>query len=134
VCEPFVAALPPNHHLAGQAAFDLRELADEPFIHFPRREAPGLFDRMEELFHDHGFRPRVVQETTEWLTILALVEAGLGISVVPASFRKLQWGDLSYVDLHGTDVRTTIALCIRPGIPNPAARSFVQVANDVFAL
>lgn len=134
VSEPFVAALPPNHRLASRGAIDLRKVAEEPFIHFPRREAPGLFDRMEELFHNHGFRPRVVQETTEWLTILALVEAGLGVSVVPASFRKLQWGDLSYVDLHGTHVRTTIALCARPGISNPAARSFVKVANDVFAL
>ncbi len=130
--EGFVAALPPNHRMAKRSGFDLREVADEPFIHFPRREAPGLYDRMEDLFREHGFRPRVVQETTEWLTILALVEARLGISVVPTSFRKLQWGNLAYVDLQGTQVKTTIGLCLRPGVPNPAVENFVRVAREVF--
>ena len=53
---------------------------------------------VSETFHDRvlslclkaGFTPRVVQEANEILTILHLVRAGVGISLVPRSARRLK--------------------------------------------
>ena len=54
--------------------------------------------RVSETFHDRvlslclmaGFTPRVVQEANEILTILHLVRAGVGISLVPRSAKRLK--------------------------------------------
>ena len=121
--EPFVAVLPADHPLAARRTVTIPTLAREPFVHFPREMSPGLFRQVNLLFDRSGVAPKVVQEAQEWMTIVGLVEAGLGVSLVPESFRKLRWGRVIYRPLRGTVVRTTIALCRKDGAPLSAAGS-----------
>ena len=75
------------------------------------------------------FRPRVVQEAREWLTIVGLVEAGLGVSLVPASFRRLAWGDVQYRPLGPPREFTTIYVCWRPASIPPTAAPLIAIAR-----
>lgn len=132
-CEPvvqeeFVAVLPPEHSLAAAQKLSLRALENEPFVHFPRAVAPALYDQVAAMCRRAGFRPHVVQEAQEWLTILGLVEAGLGISLVPNSFRRLQWGGVQYRALSPPKELTSIYLCRRAS-SSPAALSFIEIAR-----
>lgn len=132
--ESFVAVLPPEHPLAGQRRIPLTALAEEPFVHFPRQVAPGLYDRILTLCQDAGFHPRVVQEAHEWLTIVGLVEAGMGVSLVPESFRKLKWGKVVYRPLTlegGAGARYAITLCWRADGERPAVEAFLHTCRDV---
>ena len=131
VREPFVAVLPPGHPLAVRDELPLAALAEEPFVHFPRGVAPTLHDQVIALCVAAGFAPRIVQEALEWLTIVSLVEAGLGVSLVPASFRKLRWGGVEYRPLSPRSAETTIALCHRREPLPEVARAFVEVAHEV---
>jgi DNA-binding transcriptional LysR family regulator len=137
--ESFVAVLPPEHPLAGQRRIPLPELAEEPFVHFPRHVAPGLYDRILTLCQDAGFHPRVVQEAHEWLTIVGLVEAGMGVSLVPESFRKLKWGKVVYRPLTleggaaGVDPRYAITLCWRADGERPAVEAFLRTCRELAA-
>lgn len=129
--ESFVAVLPPEHPLADRRRVPLAALAEEPFVHFPRHVAPGLYDRILSLCQDAGFHPRVVQEAHEWLTIVGLVEAGMGVSLVPESFRKLKWGKVIYRPLEGSGARYAITLCWRAGGGRPAVEAFLRTCREV---
>ncbi len=129
--EEFMTVLPPGHPLAERREVPLTELAGEPFVHFPRAVAPTLFDQIAAACRRAGFRPRVVQEAQEWLTILGLVEAGLGVSLVPASFRRLRWGDVQYRPL-GTPREFTEVFVCRPTAPVvPAVVQLIGIARSI---
>lgn len=83
--EKYILALPEQHPLCGSEAVGLDQLKNEKFILFPRALNPALYSRFLESFDLFGFRPKVVQEAVSKQTTLALVEAGLGIAVVPQS-------------------------------------------------
>jgi DNA-binding transcriptional LysR family regulator len=72
---------PPRHPLAGTRRVRLKDLADQPFILYER----GSTGRQHILdaFHESGLSPKVALETTSTETIVSMVEAGLGISIVP---------------------------------------------------
>ena len=129
--EPFLVALPPRHPLRARRRVPLRALASEPFIQFPHAVAPGLHEQVIALCAGAGFTPNVVQESREWLTIVGLVEAGLGLSLVPASFKRLRWGGVSYRPL-GADATTTIELSWADA-PRPTVAGFVEIARQTFA-
>ena len=138
ICEPilreeFVAVLPPAHRLAKRRELPLGELAGEPFIHFPRAVAPALYDQLGEACRRAGFQPRVVQEAQEWLTILGLVEAGLGVSLVPDSFRRLRWGGVQYRPLAPPREFTDVFVCRREAGHAPAVAPLIDIARG-FAL
>ncbi|HYG64169.1 MAG TPA: LysR family transcriptional regulator [Thermoanaerobaculia bacterium] len=111
-------------------------LREEPFVHFPRPVAPGLYDLILALCQGAGFKPRVVQEAQEWLTIVGLVEAGMGVSLVPESFRKLRWGKVVYLPLDRATARSTILLCWRATgertAEHPAVQAFLQTAREAW--
>lgn len=89
--EPMVAALPMEHPLAVDATdpLPLAGLAGETFVLYRRPAGPGLHDAILAACHAAGFSPAVVQEAPRLTATLSLVAAGLGISLVPASMRRL---------------------------------------------
>ncbi len=131
--EEFVAVLPHGHKHTTHQHLPLRTLKGEAFVHFPRSVAPSLYDQIMRMCQRAGFQPRVVQEAREWLTIVGLVEAGLGVSLVPASFRRLKWGDVQYRPLSPPRQLTTIYTCWRPSSTPPTATAFIDIARQ-FAL
>jgi pimeloyl-ACP methyl ester carboxylesterase len=85
--EPLVLVLPSGHRLARRTQVPLAQLADEPFIGFPRDAAPSLHDAMTGMCLEAGFTPTFVAEAGEWYTIVSLVAAGLGCAILPESVR-----------------------------------------------
>lgn len=128
--EPFVAVLPRRHDLSGRKSISLHRLAGDPFVHFPRRVAPGLYDKVSQLCAIAGFTPKVRLEALEWLTIVGLVEAGVGVSLVPASFARLRWGGVRYVGLRPPTLETVTAVCILRARHSPLAERFLALARN----
>ena len=132
VREPFMALLPPGHPLASLRTVSAGALADEPFVHFARDVAPSLYDQVIELCRRAGFLPKVAQEVREWLTHISLVQAGLGVSLVPESVQKLRWGGVEYRPLDSSP-DAMIDLCYRPEDPSPTIGGFVTIARRYMA-
>jgi DNA-binding transcriptional LysR family regulator len=82
--EPFHVALPADHKLRRQRTVDPTALEGEPFVLFARRMGNLAFDRTMRCCMDAGFLPTIVQEAPQFPTLIRLVAAGLGISLVPA--------------------------------------------------
>jgi DNA-binding transcriptional LysR family regulator len=131
--ERFLAAVPADHALAGRRAVRVGALRDEPFVLFPRESAPGLYRQVLELCRAAGFDPRVVQEAEAWHTIISLVEAGIGISLIPASFEGRRTGALAYLALTGRAVTTTTMACARATGRSFAADAFLEVLRGAAA-
>ncbi len=67
----------------------LRRLAAEPLVLFPRSQAPGFHDLLISSLAATGINPSVFQYAPEMTTIVGLVAAGMGFSLVPASVARL---------------------------------------------
>jgi DNA-binding transcriptional LysR family regulator len=73
-------AVPKSHPLSKAKKLRLRDLVDVPFILFPRRESPAVYDRLMNECYRGGLKsPRVVQEARNEATILSLVSHGMGV-------------------------------------------------------
>jgi DNA-binding transcriptional LysR family regulator len=82
--EPFHVALPAEHRLKRQRTVDPKDFEGEPFVLFARRMGNLAYDRTMRCCLDAGFQPEIVQEAPQFPTLIRLVAAGLGISLVPA--------------------------------------------------
>ncbi|HET6987549.1 MAG TPA: LysR substrate-binding domain-containing protein [Kribbella sp.] len=80
--DPLVAALPARHRLARRKRIRLAELADEPFVFYSRPSGPAVHDTIVGFCRTAGFEPRIEQEAADVQTIVSLVAAGLGVSVL----------------------------------------------------
>ncbi|MGW3341702.1 LysR family transcriptional regulator [Nonomuraea rubra] len=119
--ELLLAALPTDHPLAPRTSLPPAALAGEPFVMFPRRYGPALHDQIVAAV---GFEPRIVQEAVQMQTIVGLVAAGIGVSVVPESVARLRRGDVVFRPLSPPARVVTLDLTWRTGDPNPLVRNF----------
>lgn len=87
--EATAAILPATHPLAKTKRLRLSQLAAEPFVFFPRQLGADFYDELLAACREEGFEPRIVQQATQWSTIVSLVEAGLGVSLAPQSIARL---------------------------------------------
>ena len=84
----FVACLPEQHAAAGRRTVRLAQLADDPFVLFARAASPEYYARIIDMCHEAGFYPRVRHEVRHWLSVVAVVAQGMGVSVVPAPLQR----------------------------------------------
>ncbi|MPZ82488.1 MAG: LysR family transcriptional regulator [Actinophytocola sp.] len=80
--DPLVAALPAGHRLADRAELALADLAGESFVFYPRAAGPSVHDTIVGHCVLAGFSPRIVQHAVDVQTIVALVAADLGVSLL----------------------------------------------------
>jgi DNA-binding transcriptional LysR family regulator len=126
--ERTVAALPAGHPLAAVRRVPLRRLAAEPLVLFPRDQAPGYHDLLVNALAEAGAAPRVIQYAPEMLTIIGLVAAGAGVSLVPASVNRLALDGVTYRPVVGAPLSELVAIT-RAGDDSALVRAFVSEAS-----
>jgi DNA-binding transcriptional LysR family regulator len=123
-----VAAIPTSSSLASKAAVALADLADEGFVLFPFRQGPNLHARITNACRRAGFVPRISQEALQMHTILSLVAAGMGVSLVPERARMLYIDGVTFVPVQGLpeDLTWDLALAWRASHAHRPLRAFVE--------
>jgi DNA-binding transcriptional LysR family regulator len=96
--DPLIAVLPVGHGLAKRRV-SLKALADEPFVMCDRNLSPTLFDKITALCSEAGFSPRISHTSNVLSSVLTLVQAGEGITLIPASLQHFRFKDLVYCPL-----------------------------------
>ncbi len=127
--EPLVAVLSAKHPLAAgsEAGIHLSELALEPFVFFPRSYGSGLYAQLLTLARQAGFSPHFAQEAGEAMTIIGLVAAGLGVSVLPASYQRIRIEGVVYRPLLDPDAESAVWLVQRKDQKSPMAKAFIEL-------
>ncbi|AIS15392.1 LysR family transcriptional regulator [Pseudomonas chlororaphis subsp. aurantiaca] len=127
--EPLVAVLGSKHPLVAgsEAGLALSALAHEPFVFFPRSYGSGLYAQLLTLARDVGFTPHFAQEAGEAMTIIGLVAAGLGVSVLPASYQRMRIDGVVYRPLLDPEAVSAVWLAQRTDQRSPMAKAFVEL-------
>jgi len=86
--EPFVLVVPASHTLAKRKKVWLSEVSGQDFVMYDRTHAPGFHDQVVGLLRNAGIVPNVRQSAGEMPTLISLVAAGMGISILPTSAVK----------------------------------------------
>ena len=126
--ERMIAALPSDHPLARLQRVSLRRLAQQPFVLFPREQAPGFYDRLLAVLTGAGTPPRIVQYAPEMQTIIGLVATGIGVSLVPASVQQLALEGVAYRPVTRSPY-SELAAITRPDEPSVLVQAFLAEAR-----
>jgi DNA-binding transcriptional LysR family regulator len=130
--EPFIAVLPKKHTLAKHKAISAKELRNEPFVFFSPSAGTLAYEKPVSLCEEHGFRPRVVQEAPQWLTIMRLVGAGLGVTIAPACVKQIAAPNVACLSLRRANVESDIELAYRTGEDRAVVEAIASVARQSF--
>ncbi|MGW3868282.1 LysR family transcriptional regulator [Streptomyces sp. NPDC005055] len=128
--EELVCALPSDHPFARLERVPIEVLAQEPFVSFPANTGSTVRDATVRACEAAGFNPRVVQEAPDSYTILALVAAGVGVTLTVTSCQHIQQNGLVYRPLAGPPIRLQAALAWRTDNPSAALRAVLAVAES----
>jgi DNA-binding transcriptional LysR family regulator len=95
--EALQAVVPETHPLARKKWAGLMDLSAYPFVLLDRNEATGLFDHIIAVCRTAGFSPSIVNAPNLMATVLTLVAAEQGISLVPESVRNLRSDSIAFL-------------------------------------
>jgi DNA-binding transcriptional LysR family regulator len=123
--------LPSNHPQARKRFVSLATLAQETIILPPRAISPGLYDSIIASCQRAGFSPMLKHEDPLMViaSIVYLVAAGFGISIVPHSFEHIRADGIVYVPIKGEAPRALISLAVRKDNRSAVIRNFVALAR-----
>jgi len=114
---------------AGELTF--QHLADQPFVFFSKDVGTSLYDDILDQLKAQGITPYITQEVGEPLTIIGLVAAGLGVSILPASYLRIQVDGVRYLrfgEMQGTTELWLVNHAERP--MTAATRAFMELMME----
>jgi DNA-binding transcriptional LysR family regulator len=126
-----VIVVPKGHVLGNSASAPLAALAKERFVMFPRELNPLGYDSLIAACQRAGFTPVIGQWAPQVVSVMPLVAAGLGVSVLPRSVRRMLIEGVTYLTIEGEAPRIDICLAHRRDDRTPAVQNFVAVARRV---
>ncbi|MBB5156763.1 LysR substrate-binding domain-containing protein [Saccharopolyspora phatthalungensis] len=129
---PLAVALPEDHRLAGARRVGLADLRNESFISYPANRGSVVNQLVQAACMQHDYSPNFVQEAPDTHTILSLVGAGSGISLVPMTAGHLKVPGVVLVSVHDAP-SIPLALVWRRDDQNPALAGLVGLLDEVAA-
>ena len=134
--DEYVAALPRGNRLSSKGMLKLSEMAAESFIMYAPTHAAGLHATAMLACQQAGFVPQVVQQATQIQTVLALVESGLGVALVPSVMRRFISDRIVYRPLADlpSDASIGLALAYMTDSESSAAGRFRKLSVQAFPL
>lgn len=135
--EPMVAALATGHPALSvhpDTPIDLAALKDDLFILTPRPIGPSLFDAAVAACEAAGFQPRLGQTAPQIASVLSLVAAAEGVSLVPASMRQLALEGVEYRAVADVAPVARLSLVHARASRSAAVRNFLAIARERLSL
>lgn len=126
--EPLVAVLREDHPVASHERADVVTLSSDTLIVPSPASAAALHEQLLATWSSAGGNPAHVRQTDSIMTTLALVEAGLGVTMLPAAVTAVVWRGLRTLPLlqHRPAVET--AIIWRHDATSPVLSRFLRIA------
>ncbi|OSX98545.1 LysR substrate-binding domain-containing protein [Bacillus nitratireducens] len=122
-----------DHPLISLPNISIKSLVDEPFILFPRHFGTNFYDLIISYFWEHGVSLNIVQEAIQMQTIVNLVAAGMGISVVPSSVESYKKSGVMYKDIQENTPKINLYVGWRQDERSVVLENFLTVVREVYA-
>ena len=128
--DPFLCCLPSGHALAGRRRIRLEQMKDESFVLFDRDVSAASYDSIIDMCRGAGFEPRVRHEVRHWLSVLAVVSQGMGVSVVPSPLRNTGISGVVFRAINGGGRQSEVFCAWRPAADQPARDRFLAMVGS----
>ncbi len=130
--ESLVAVLPAAHPAAKDGrSIDLLSLRNDPIILTPREIGISLHDSVLSACRAAGFEPTLGQPAPQFASILSLVSAEQGVSLVPESMQQLNLKGIVFRKIRGSSHTVNLAIALQRTRPPQLAVNFVNLARAV---
>lgn len=132
--DSLMVVLPVDHPLATQRHIAIRDLNGASLVMYPKDAGTGLHPQLFRLCRAAGFEPHITHEAGEASTIIGLVAAGCGISVLPTPFDSIRMEGVCYRPLSDAAATTSLQLGRRKAEASPLVQAFVALAGEAGGL
>lgn len=127
----FAVALPSSHRYARSEQLSLQQLKDESFVAYPSGRGFYLRQAMDEACAEAGFVPHVIRESEASQTLLCLVSAGVGITIVPYEIKALAVEGVVFKPLPNSSRRLQHGLAWLQSNNNPVMQHLLDAAESL---
>jgi len=120
-----------EHPLADKESINIADLSQERFIALSRHESPQGFNKTLLMCANNGFTPSIVSEPRLIQTVLLLVDAGMGIAILPKSLKHQSSPSLRFIDIEGEQSKDEMVVAWKKANKNPSIDLFLNELNSV---
>ena len=128
--DPLVLIVHESHPLAKKSHITLNDLAEEAFIIY--RKDFILYDRIIEECSKHGFFPTIACETTQKDLFIEMVQAKLGIALLPEKIaEKIPYDSIQRIPFKEQAINLELGITWKKNKYLPfSVREFIRLARD----
>ena len=108
--ERLMCCVPRDHRLAARGRIRLSDLEDEKVLLFSREFAPQFYDKIVSLLASRSNRLYSGYHIQHWFTVVALVNRGMGVSLVPQSLSRSKFGNVRYLEIDEAEAEHRVSL------------------------
>lgn len=124
-----LAVLPPDHPLAHAPCYPIPRFTRDPYIRISEERDMEI----SRIFQEEGVRPNLQYNVNDDFAILAMVEQGLGVSIMPELVLRNSNRHFSAIPLDHPRFRE-IGLAVRSGkAPSPLTSHFLSCVQELVA-
>ncbi|TLD72447.1 LysR family transcriptional regulator [Phragmitibacter flavus] len=128
---PMCMAVHPEHALAKKKSVTVAQVVKEPIIGYDRLEYPGYYEELGAIFASTKMKLNVVEEHDSATSLIAAVEAGGGVAVVPGTLSCISGSRLKLIPIEPAPEPLSIgATWTKEGLI-PSANRFLQLAIEL---
>jgi DNA-binding transcriptional LysR family regulator len=107
----------------------MKSIQDQPFILIDRGVSATYHDHCISLCDRSGFTPRIVYEPNDTFTILNLVSAGIGVSLVPRAARAMHVSGVKFAPVHSSYAEWDIGMAWNKKLESEIIRKFADALS-----
>ena len=109
----------------------MKEFGEESWVLLARSTWSGFYDDILAKCADAGFDPKIELTAAEFQTVLGVVAAGLGISIVPSSASIFKREDVVFVALEGEVPAIEMSIAWRSADSSAQVQHFIEVTRKM---
>ena len=127
---PMSVAVAPSQGLARSRTLTLDKIVAMPLIAYSRADYPEYHTSLAEIFAPLGRTPIIAEEHDSVTSLIAAVEAGRGLALVPSSMTCMVGPRLKILPLISATAPIVVGAVFREKAVSPAAQKFIAAAES----
>jgi DNA-binding transcriptional LysR family regulator len=125
--DPFLAAIPYSHRLAGRGAIALADLRDEEWMVTGVANSCPDTTIVLDACREAGFRPEASFSSDDYAAIQGMVASGMGVAMIPSLALVNPRDDIAIRPLRGTSLRRRVRAAVAADRPSALADALLEI-------
>src|SRR5919204_362415 len=125
--DPFLAALPYSHRLAGRGAIALGDLSDEEWMVTGIANSCPDTTIVLDACREAGFRPQASFSSDDYAAIQGMVASGMGVAMIPSLALVNPREDIAIRPLRGTSLKRRVRAAVAKDRPSALGDALLEI-------